>query len=703
MKNGIVTKIRHRDSYGIARGALIMSLVLILAMGMNMFVHSSHDTNAVEARVSDAARQIAAQFQQMIEDSVSQMSVAADYLREGVDEQLALNALSRNAVFSASAIIEGGELLYSSGSVNVQDNIRKSAVHQYGDIRARIIAQDDNAIQLRISVQDKQDLAAWISPERVAEVLSRAYDGEYEYAVYNDDTGVYLINHTHFEEHGYYDALLDRNGSNEMEALLNNPQAQAFVEGDSTADGAYYIAQMPTEIESWRIALLVPVTLIDSNQGLPRGLYLVDLVTIGVCLAAIVLLSVWLHQKIHGAKLAGQRENDLLRRLAERTAMHGQMKIFQYNPRENQFKRFFDGTYFSKTGTSSGNIDVLAELCGFEHGEAERIRERCLKMQPGAESELNVHAHINGIERFQRVCLKCCEEDANVILGCILDCTQGVFSQNSIEDERNFFSMMKPKTSSIWQINVAQNRWRVSHCVDAEVMEFLGVRDRSYRDYESDLNGAIRRYIHGEDYPAFAEEMSVNGLMTLLRKGKLETVHEYRAYNSRQKEYQWHRQIVHVFCDPDTQEVMANLYILNVDAEKKAEIERRERSRTLQRSLTALGGLYRALFYVDLEKNICYTAKAPDGEPISKLQSPYRATFDDYIDRMVAPEDRKKLKEFTGAYQLLKGLTEANHTQYCEYMRISGDNLKKTAIIVQAARFENGTVRDVVVALRNIE
>ena len=38
----------------------------------------------------------------------------------------------------------------------------------------------------------------------------------------------------------------------------------------------------------------------------------------------------------------------------------------------------------------------------------------------------------------------------------------------------------------------------------------------------------------------------------------------------------------------------------------------------------------------------------------------------------------------------------------CEYRRIVGDGYEWSAVIVQAARFENATVREVVVALRDI-
>lgn len=693
-------RILHRDRYGILRGTALLSLLLVVAMGMNMYLHSNRDTLAAEERASDAARQIAAQFQQMIEDSVSQMSVARDYIREGSSETQALNSLSRNTVFAASAIIENDQVVLSSGNINMQDDMQKTAEHVYGEIHVRIVAQDDNAIQLRTVIDENKDLAAWISPERVKEVLGRAYAEDYGYAVYNDDTGIYLINHTHFTEHGYYDGLLYRSGAKE---LLNNAQAQAYIENDSAADGPYYIAQMPTEIESWHIALMIPQHLIDFNEGLPKGLYFFGLFTILFCVAAVVMMSLYVCRKIRYVNKGVRQENVLLGQLTELAVKYGQVAIFEYRRREDTFDHYIDGVNRRKVNECSSGISRLAEIYGFESGESERLRERCMEMKAGAETEINIHSHANGSERFLRFCLKCCKENENIILGCIQDYTQGVLSQNMIDDERNFFSSMKAKSSSVWQINVSQNRWRVCHCLDNRITNQIGIHDRKERDYENDLNNALRRYLHPEDYPSYAEEMSINGIMTMFRKGKTETVHEYRTRNPQNNGFEWHRQIVRVFQNPDTQEIMANIFIINVNAEKNAEMERRERSRMLQRSLTALGGIYRALFYIDLDNDICYTTKAPDGELITQRHLPFRETFDAYIERSAAEADRKALKDLTSAYLLRKNLTEANHTLHCEYMRISGDNFKRTVMIVQAARFENGTVRDVVIALRNLE
>ena len=48
-------------------------------------------------------------------------------------------------------------------------------------------------------------------------------------------------------------------------------------------------------------------------------------------------------------------------------------------------------------------------------------------------------------------------------------------------------------------------------------------------------------------------------------------------------------------------------------------------------------------------------------------------------------------------------MTEGSHYQRCEYRRRTDDGYRRAEVIVQPARFENGIVREVVLALNNIE
>ena len=95
-------------------------------------------------------------------------------------------------------------------------------------------------------------------------------------------------------------------------------------------------------------------------------------------------------------------------------------------------------------------------------------------------------------------------------------------------------------------------------------------------------------------------------------------------------------------------------------------------------------------------------ARTHGGELITQLSAPYKATFDRYIQENVHPEDRKQLGQLLDPYNIRKNIREGSHFMRCEYRRSVGDGYEWSAVIVQAARFENATVREVVIALRNI-
>ena len=116
--------------------------------------------------------------------------------------------------------------------------------------------------------------------------------------------------------------------------------------------------------------------------------------------------------------------------------------------------------------------------------------------------------------------------------------------------------------------------------------------------------------------------------------------------------------------------------------------------------ITAEGGIAKAYSCNVLDKDICYTAKAFGSGIGSQLSREFKGTFDAYIDEYVHPDDQAEMRRLLSAYQIRKSMTESSHLVRREYHRRHGDQYQEAAIILQAARFENGTVRDVVIALR---
>ncbi|MBQ3574835.1 MAG: hypothetical protein IJA26_04150, partial [Clostridia bacterium] len=186
------------------------------------------------------------------------------------------------------------------------------------------------------------------------------------------------------------------------------------------------------------------------------------------------------------------------------------------------------------------------------------------------------------------------------------------------------------------------------------------------------------------------------------RTGKSECVQDCRVRSLKKTGYEWHRQMLRVFKDTDSNEIVARLYMLNVDAEKNAEMERRERYRIHQQTLTAIGGIYYGLYYIELDNDLCYTAKSHAGELCSDICAPFKTAFAGYIEKYVHEDDRETLRRLIDPYMLRKKVQEDQRFHRCEFRRRVGEHYEWSAAIIQAARFENAQIRDVVLAFEDI-
>jgi len=348
-------------------------------------------------------------------------------------------------------------------------------------------------------------------------------------------------------------------------------------------------------------------------------------------------------------------------------------------------------------------LSSLINGCDIADEEHEKLRDVLGKVQAGESREVLIHtSHSDRERRVLRFVMHGMDDDQSVIC-CVSDCTQAQASMDRVEIEQNFMESVRAKTTSIWQINVTKNRWALLHSKKSDPLSSLKIEKNSWRDYEADLVGCIRDHLSPADYEAYAKSMSLASLAYDFRSGNYELNRDYRVHSKSTAEYAWHRTCIRIWMNPYSKDIIANMYVFNVDAEKNAELERGERKRILNETLRALGGIYYGLYYVDLEKDLCYAAKPLGGELVSQLCAPYKQTFDGYIENSVHPDDREALREMLSAYALRRGMKEGSHFKRMAYKRKVGDGFENAQIIIQPARFENGDVKEVVLAIRYLK
>lgn len=706
----MITKLKkwlQRDRYGIIRGGIGLALVIVMVVALFVQVLIGYDASIERERASNAVSFVAARFAELVDNGFLQMEGTIELIRDGAaSEDVLLSALLKSVPFGDVGVVQDGDVTHADGSVT--KDVGSAAYLRYDALGAagKLIAQEDGALQLRVAMDDARDLVAWFSPEAVNAVLSCAFEGAYGYAVYNAATGAYLFNRTAFGDGGYYDALLDINRQGSTEVLLNSNAGQARIKTGPAGEDCY-IAQQQTAIHPLSIALIIPEALVKSDSPATWAMPSAAIVSAFLLLLMLSGYMTFALVRIRRANQKAERALKVHERMMNAAAMEARATLFAYRRGQSGPLPCYDGLRLiggAEEGTRSTTLNALLGACRLEDEGLDRLQERMRELKPGENMEMTLRSSASGREEHMlRFTMSMARDDAEYITVSIQDCTLQMISQARAEEERRYRVSMEPKAASIWQINASRNLWRAVSVRRRGFLSDMGVAEDSWRDYTRDQESVLRDYIHPDDYEKLFQRMSLSGILSVYRSGEPQIVRDYRVRGTSEAQYQWHRMKVRVNLSPDTGEVLANVYVFNIDGEKNAELERDARRQILTQTLTALGGVFYGLYYVDLEKDLCYTAKDRGGELVSRFCTPFKATFDAYIDSVVHEDDREGLRALLSVYNLRRSMTEGSHFQRREYRRQAGEDYEWASVIVQPARFENGTVREVAVALSMIE
>lgn len=696
----------RKDRYGIVRGTLLLGIVMLLCTGMVIQLFYSYDQLSEEERASEVTMRVTAQFEQMIDNSLIQLMGSAELIDETqlVSEEI-LERLMKFDTFSDVAVLKGGILTYADGSTERMSEYESHIRYVSEFVDAEILAGEDGQIHLCVPMKAGARLVGWLNQDKLESVLCNAFVEDYGYAVYNAATGAYVINHTPLGDDSYFEALRDLNLGKNTEQLVNAGDAQVYIEHSDAIGGDYYIAQQLSKIRPLGIALIIPKELVRSEAWSGRIMPHATILAAALMLVILISYTVFSLRRVYLSNKNANRALAIGERMMDVISNEANITLFTYQRKLEKLVNCYDGLSLlrSEGHTYLHTLSEIEEACGMDDSETERLHETLRLLEPGESSEILVHAASeNHDECILRFMLFASSQPEQGIICCISDCTQEQASLDRIELERSYQASVQEKASSIWQINISRNRWKPLHIKKQSALYGLMFNQDEWRDYNADLGSLLREYLHPADYAGFAESMSIVGIASRFRSSKTEFTQDYRVCRGNGADYEWHRMSVRIWLNPENNDILANLYVFNVNAEKNAELERGERKKVLHQTLMALGGLYYGLYYVDLDNDLSYAARSLDGDLVTQLCTPYKATFDGYIDSAVHPDDREGLRSLLSAYQLRKRMTEGSHFIRREYRRKSGDSYEQAAIIVQPARFENGIVKEVVLAIRYI-
>lgn len=696
----------QKDRYGVVRGTLILGIVMLLCTYMVIQLFYSYDVIVEEERASEAAKRVTAQFEQLVDSSLDQLTGAAELLDDAVlSADDLLNRMGQHENFSEVALLKKNALVCADGKTVENTACADHIQYDARNISAGLFAEEDGRIHLCVPLSDGSRLIGWLKEDRVEGVLFNAFIEDYGYAVYNAATGAYLINHSILDDAGYFEGLRDLNQESNTQRLVNSGDAQARIERSDAFGGDYYIAQQLSNIRPLGISLVIPEELVRSEAWSGRFMPHLTIIAAVVMLLILVSYTVFSLRWVYVSNKEAARALAIGERMMNVISREARITLFMYQRKQERLAYCYDGLSLMECDEISGqySLDEIISACDMDESESDRLYDSLYELNPGESTEMLVHTvSDNHEERILKFMLFASSQPEQGTICCISDCTQEQETLDRLELERGYQASVQTKTSSIWEINISRNRWKALNISKHSTMYANANAMMKARDYNADLGSLLRDYLHPADYAAFAETMSIVNIASMFRSGKTEFVQDYRVCKAGGAAYEWHRMNVRIGLNPDTNDIFANLYVFNVNAEKNAELERGERKKVLHQTLMALSGLYYGLYYVDLENDLSYTARSLGGDLVTQLCAPYKATFDAYIESTVHPDDREALRNLLSAYHLRKHMTEGSHFQRREYRRKSGDSYADAAIIVQPARFENGMVKEVVLAIRYI-
>ena len=73
-----IKRLFQKDRYGFVRGTIALGFILLLIAMLFSWILVNRDSRGAEERAADAARQVAQQFQMLIEDGFRQMNVVSE-------------------------------------------------------------------------------------------------------------------------------------------------------------------------------------------------------------------------------------------------------------------------------------------------------------------------------------------------------------------------------------------------------------------------------------------------------------------------------------------------------------------------------------------------------------------------------------------------------------------------------------------------
>lgn len=674
-----------RDRFGVARTNIVIGSILLLAVIAVVYIFANMGTSSNEALTADAATYMSDAIAEAVDAGFEELRCAA---ATGAQAGRLAEALTGGRAFSNARVEKGGEVFTADA-----DGWPELRYTQTG--KGRSVGACEAGIVLRLDAGEDGLLSALMPQTYLKALLDDRCAGG-DYALYGVANGGYIINTLPLEGGNYYDALRALKDVGIYDTLMSSISSQVLY-----ADGT--LAQTRVRDLPWGVALYLP-----SGQGRAardQGSYLILVLIAAACLLITFGIDTVLEtRRIHRIEADARMKQQALEGLNHMAAVNADMALFLID-RENNSVLYHTNHLPLLRDTPAinriENTDDIERACGIDEAELGRVAEQIYALGFGQVNAVTLHASFVSRDSLLRFEFKGLPGFGRYVLCCVRESEREENDGGDAVDEMNFRRSIRSKCDMIWEVDIENDRWRCVYRAPGLRLDRV-VEGDIWRDYEVDLKNRVGTYLAPQDYPDFFADMCLEGLMTIYRKGGRDGVtFDDRVLDHSRAGYHWKRRIVRTYKDDDTGAPRAGIYIMDIDAQKNAELERRERALMMQKALTAISGIYYAIYYVDLDNDLCYTARDNTSAPDADLCTPYKAKVTAMVESGVHPDDREGVRAMLDRVNIRRQMTEKAHSFTKRFRSRQGENYVESMLIVQAARIENGVVREVVVALEH--
>lgn len=443
-----------------------------------------------------------------------------------------------------------------------------------------------------------------------------------------------------------------------------------------------------------------------------RGGFISASVLIGAIVLTVIVyillmnLTLRKNRALEQAAAAAEEERTKLLQLS---ISRSQMMLLRYDRADSSIMLLYRGMDIPVEIREGETVDELVRRLALNEDDRVPILRMFETVEPGGDDHVDVEYLGAGRKCVMRVAVSCLAEDARIILCSIREVTEETLLRRRAEEERQFLERAAADTVMICQFDLEKALWRtISSC---NGRGWLSGEDVSWQSVEPAMSSDAENFIHPDYKDVFLGFTDIFAMRDLFAQGVREHSAEYLARPYKDADWRWYRSENRLYMDPDSGRLLANVYVYDIDDEKREELLRQAE---LSKQKALLGSIseyilasYSTLFQVDFVTGELTVVKASDFiRPMMERASAAGSAdmFSAFSLDTVHPDDQEIFNALRDTDRLRRQLAARGASTSYEFRSCEkGGDYTWHAIEFWPLTIENGMASRVIAAMKSIQ